>query len=186
MHIFRSSWRIRFWASWSCDNPNTCRRLARSAGAFSTFSRIDRIYTSAHPSTLAQYSVQAWVKGDLSTRTSPSDHRAVEVDIRPSPPPPGTETQDICYYTPLLSCRFRRRDEHLHEHRENGCQVRRNSSRGAMCTAQSSADHPTRTGPAPTHSRRPLPTGSDAHPLGTHPASRPNRPRRSMHTTRTQ
>lgn len=61
---------------------HTFRRLAHDAGAFSTFSRIDRIYTSAHPSALMQHSVQAWVKGDLTTRTSASDHRAVEVDIR--------------------------------------------------------------------------------------------------------
>lgn len=66
----------------------TFRRLAREAGAPSTYSRIDRIYTSAHPSALAQFTAQAWVKGDLSARDAPSDHRAVEVSIRTRSKPP--------------------------------------------------------------------------------------------------
>lgn len=65
-----------------CQREHTFRRLARDAGAFSTLRRIDRIYASAHPSVLLQHTVQAWVKGDLTTRTSASDHQAVEVDIR--------------------------------------------------------------------------------------------------------
>lgn len=102
---------------------HTFRRLARSAGAFSTFSRIDRIYTSAHPSTLTQYAVQAWVKGDLATRTSPSDPRAVEVDIRLRQRPP-TQTQSLRYCASLLPHSSCTGAEHLQQRREQGCQVR--------------------------------------------------------------
>lgn len=77
------------------------RRLARDAGACSTFSRIGRTYTSAHPSALLQHSVQAWVKGELTTRTSASDHRAVEVDIRlrRRQPPIRLKNYVIAHYT---------------------------------------------------------------------------------------
>lgn len=155
---------------------HTFRRLARSAGASSTFSRIDKIYTSDHPCTLAPYLVQAWVKGDLSTRTSPSHHRAVEVDIRPRqrPPPPRLKTCVTAHHSfPAVVA-----DEMnvFNQRREHGCQIRRDHPCSARCSAQGSADHPTCSGPHPTHSRGPLPQSSDLPPFGTHYPCRPDHP----------
>lgn len=60
----------------------TFRRLARASGDAAFFSRIDRIYTNIHPTTLANLHIGVWIREGIAGNDCPSDRRLVEVFIR--------------------------------------------------------------------------------------------------------
>lgn len=65
----------------------TFRRLARDSTGPSTFSRIDRVYSSLHPTAFEDYRVQVTVRGGWERGKAASDHRAVtlRLDSRTAP-----------------------------------------------------------------------------------------------------
>lgn len=57
------------------------RRLAKDKNGGSTLSRIDRVYTSLHPTVLEEFRVQVAVRGGWERALAASNHKAVTVRL---------------------------------------------------------------------------------------------------------